>query len=243
MSVKIRLQRHGRKQSPFYHIVIADSRAPRDGRFIEKIGTYNPMTVPATIDINKDKAFDWLMQGAQPTDTVNAILRFKGVLYRKHLERGVKKGAITAEQATEKYGAHVTEKEKAVSERIAKTQAAKIDHHKKVFGTPKPIKKPELAVETVHEHVETKAPVAVHAEPEHVVERVAPVAVKVEPVVEHVVEHVAPVAVKVEPVVEHAAPVVEHVVEHVEPTEVHVDHVVVEPIADTTPEVTIAPAK
>ncbi len=149
MSVKIRLQRHGRTKAPFYHIVIADSRAPRDGRFIEKIGTYNPMTVPATIDINKDKAFDWLNKGAQPTETVNAILRHKGILYRKHLERGVKKGALTAEQATEKYTAHVTVKEKAVSDRVAKTLDAKADYHKKVFGTPKPIKKPEVVAEPV----------------------------------------------------------------------------------------------
>ena len=93
----------GRKKSPFYHIVIADSRSPRDGRFIERIGSYNPMTKPATIDIDRDKAFEWLNNGAQPTDTVNAILRFKGVLYKKHLMRGVKKGALTIEQANEKH--------------------------------------------------------------------------------------------------------------------------------------------
>ena len=103
MPVKIRLQRRGRKKSPFYHIVVADARAPRDGRFIEKLGTYNPMTKPATIELNRDSAYEWLMKGAQPTDTARAILRFKGVLYRKHLERGVKKGALTQEQAMEKY--------------------------------------------------------------------------------------------------------------------------------------------
>ena len=102
MAVKIRLQRRGRRKAPFYHIVIADARAPRDGRFIEKIGTYNPMTKPATIDLDRDAAFDWLMKGAQPTDTARAILRFKGVLYRKHLQRGVKKGAMTQEQAVTK---------------------------------------------------------------------------------------------------------------------------------------------
>ena len=79
MAVKIRLQRKGRKQAPFYHIVVADSRSPRDGRFIEKIGTYNPLTRPATIDIDRDSAFNWVMNGAQPTDTARAILRFKGV--------------------------------------------------------------------------------------------------------------------------------------------------------------------
>ena len=112
MAVKIRLQRHGRRKAPFYHIVIADSRSPRDGKFIEKIGTYNPMTVPATIELDRDSAFDWLQKGAQPTDTVTAILRFKGVMYRKHLQRGVNKGAVTTEQAAERYEAFVQTKKK-----------------------------------------------------------------------------------------------------------------------------------
>ena len=103
MAVKMRLQRKGRKKRPFYHIVVADARAPRDGRFIEKLGIYNPMTSPATIDLDRDRAFDWLQKGAQPTDTVRAILRFKGVLYKKHLMRGVKKGALTMEEAEAKY--------------------------------------------------------------------------------------------------------------------------------------------
>ena len=98
MSVKIRLSRKGRKQAPFYHILVADSRSPRDGKFIEKIGTYNPMTKPATIELDRDAAYDWLTKGAQPTDTVRAILRFKGVYYKKHLMRGLKKGALTQEQ-------------------------------------------------------------------------------------------------------------------------------------------------
>ena len=128
--VKIRLQRRGRKKRPFYHIVVADARAPRDGRFIEKIGTYNPMTSPATIELDRDKAFDWLMKGAQPTDTARAILRFKGILYRKHLERGVKKGALTVEQANEMYQDWISKKdariaarfEKAVEERKARLE-------------------------------------------------------------------------------------------------------------------------
>ncbi|HND90055.1 MAG TPA: 30S ribosomal protein S16, partial [Saprospiraceae bacterium] len=114
MAVKMRLQRKGRKQAPFYHIVIADSRSPRDGRFIEKIGTYNPLTVPATIELNRDAAYRWLQNGAQPTDTVNAILRFKGVLYRKHLDRGVAKGAFTQEQADEKLAAWIEKKESRI---------------------------------------------------------------------------------------------------------------------------------
>ena len=103
MATKIRLQRHGKKGKPFYYIVVADARAPRDGRFIERIGAYNPNTNPATIDINFDKALDWVNKGAQPTDTCRAILSYKGVLYKKHLEGGVRKGAFTAEQAEEKF--------------------------------------------------------------------------------------------------------------------------------------------
>lgn len=140
MAVKIRLQRHGRKKAPFYHIVIADSRSPRDGKFIEKIGTYNPMTVPATIELDRDSAFEWLQKGAQPTDTAAAILRFKGVMYRKHLQRGVNKGAVTTEQAAERYEAFVATKEKAVSDRVLKTQNEKAEIHKAIFGTPKPKK-------------------------------------------------------------------------------------------------------
>ena len=99
MAVKMRLSRKGRKKAPFYHIIIADARSPRDGKFIEKIGTYNPMTKPATIEIDRMAAFDWLSKGAQPTDTVKAILRFKGVYYRKHLMRGVKKTSIWRSQS------------------------------------------------------------------------------------------------------------------------------------------------
>ena len=140
MAVKIRLQRHGRKKAPFYHIVIADSRAPRDGKFIEKIGTYNPMTVPATISLDRDAAFNWLEKGAQPTDTAAAILRFKGVMYRKHLQRGINKGALTAEQASERYNEFVENKEKALSARVLQTQTKKAEFHQAVFGTPKPKK-------------------------------------------------------------------------------------------------------
>src|SRR5690242_19710922 len=103
MAVKIRLARQGRKKRPFYHIVIADSRSPRDGKFIEKIGTYDPTTIPATIDISKDKALDWLQKGAQPTPTLHKILSFKGVLYHKHLLRGVKKGVLSQDVADNKW--------------------------------------------------------------------------------------------------------------------------------------------
>jgi len=120
MPVKIRLARRGRKKQPFYHIVVADSRAKRDGKFIEQIGSYNPMTVPATIELDRDKAYDWLTKGAQPTDTARAILRFKGVMYKKHLMRGVKKGAMDQDQADKLYGEFIDAKEEKVLKRQQK---------------------------------------------------------------------------------------------------------------------------
>lgn len=111
MAVKIRLQRHGKKGKPFYHVVVADSRAPRDGKFIERIGSYNPNTNPATIDLNFDKALDWLGKGAQPTDTTRAILSYKGVLYKKHLLGGVKKGAFDEAAADVKFDEWLKAKE------------------------------------------------------------------------------------------------------------------------------------
>ena len=110
MAVKIRLARHGKKGFAFYHIVAADSRAPRDGKFIEKLGTYNPNTNPATIDLNFERALDWLQKGAQPTDTCRAILSYKGVLYKKHLLGGVAKGAFTESDAEAKFNQWMNEK-------------------------------------------------------------------------------------------------------------------------------------
>src|SRR5690349_2310380 len=103
MAVKIRLTRRGRKKLALFDVIVADARAPRDGRFIEKIGTYNPNTNPATIVLNEEKAFQWVMNGAQPTDTVRAMLSYRGILFRKHLQIGVAKGAITQEQADAKF--------------------------------------------------------------------------------------------------------------------------------------------
>ena len=116
MPVKIRLARHGKKGYAFYHIVVADSRAPRDGKFIEKIGTYNPNTNPATIDLNFDKALEWLQKGAQPTDTCRAILSYKGEMYKKHLLGGVAKRAFADAAADGKI-------EKWMSEHAAKISA------------------------------------------------------------------------------------------------------------------------
>lgn len=120
MAVKIRLARHGKKAAPFYHIVAADSRAPRDGKFIEKLGTYNPNTNPATIVLNFDRALDWLLKGAQPTDTCRAILSYKGVMYKKHLLGGVAKGAFTEADAEAKFNKWMGEKEGKVAAKVNK---------------------------------------------------------------------------------------------------------------------------
>ena len=120
MAVKLRLQRHGRGKRPFYHIVAADSRAPRDGNYIERIGDYNPLTKPASINLDVDKAVDWLVKGAEATDTVNAIFKYKGILYKKHLLRGVAKGAFSAEEAEKKYQVWLDEHKNKV-----------LDHEKK----------------------------------------------------------------------------------------------------------------
>ncbi|MFZ1750981.1 MAG: 30S ribosomal protein S16 [Saprospiraceae bacterium] len=137
MPVKIRLSRKGRKKAPFYHIVIADSRSPRDGKFIEKIGTYNPMTRPATIEVDRMAAFDWLSKGAQPTDTVKAILRFKGVYYRKHLMRGVKKGALTMENAEVMWQSWIDAKEQKIASRKSVTLAEMESLRKMISGEAK----------------------------------------------------------------------------------------------------------
>ncbi|MBT8232835.1 MAG: 30S ribosomal protein S16 [Saprospiraceae bacterium] len=141
MPVKIRLARRGRKKRPFYHIVIADARAPRDGKFIENIGSYNPMTVPATIELDRDKAFTWINKGAQPTDTVRALLKFKGVYYRKHLMRGVAKGALTEEKAMEMYNEWIELKEAKIADRVEQTKKEREEFWKMVSGEIKPKKK------------------------------------------------------------------------------------------------------
>lgn len=138
MSVRIRLQRHGRKQTPLYHIVIADARAPRDGSFIERIGTYNPMTKPATIEVDRMKAYEWITNGAQPTDTVRAILRFKGVMYYKHLQRGVSKGAMTPEDAELKFRAWVDEKEANIQARAVASKDERKARAEAISGKAKP---------------------------------------------------------------------------------------------------------
>jgi small subunit ribosomal protein S16 len=125
MAVKIRLARRGRKKLAMYDVVIADARAPRDGRFIEKIGTYNPLTNPASIDLKDDRAFHWLMNGAQPTDTVKAMLSYRGIMLKKHLQIGVIKEAITQEQADAKLAEWLKAKDSKIQSKkddLAKTK-------------------------------------------------------------------------------------------------------------------------
>ncbi|PQL90967.1 30S ribosomal protein S16 [Apibacter adventoris] len=133
MAVKIRLQRHGKKGKPVFHIVVADSRSKRDGKNIEKLGIYIPTTNPATIELNVDKAVSWLEQGAQPTDTAKAILSYKGALLKKHLNGGVKKGAFSAEEAEKKFQTWLEEKEKAIQAKkdqlMTSKEQAKKDKH------------------------------------------------------------------------------------------------------------------
>ena len=140
MAVKIRLARRGRKKLAMFDVIVADARAPRDGRFIEKLGTYNPMTKPASIDLDRDKALDWLMKGAQPTDTAKAILRYKGVLHKKHLLRGVKKGAFTQEQAEEMFTKWLSGKESQIAKHVEKETEVQRTFHEKVFGIVKSTK-------------------------------------------------------------------------------------------------------
>jgi small subunit ribosomal protein S16 len=157
MAVKIRLQRHGSKKRPFYFIVVADGRAPRDGKFIQKIGTYNPLTVPATIELDRQKALEWLNKGAQPTDTVHRILSFKGVLYLKHLLRGVKLGLFDDATAMAKFQTWYAEHETQI--------ASKNDAHKKAQAAKKvyvPVVK--KVAEPVAEVVVEEAPAEVVAE-------------------------------------------------------------------------------
>jgi small subunit ribosomal protein S16 len=133
MAVKMRLQRHGSKKRPFYFSVIADARSPRDGKFIQKLGSYNPLTVPATIQVDRQKALDWLQKGAQPTDTVRRILSFKGVLFLKHLLRGVSLGLFDEAAAMEKFTKWSSEHEAHVAKRQGAHRKARTDSRNAPF--------------------------------------------------------------------------------------------------------------
>jgi len=191
MPVKIRLQRHGKKGKPFYWIVAADSRSKRDGRYLEKLGTYNPNTNPATIDLNIDHSVQWLQKGAQPTDTARAILSYSGVLLKKHLIEGVTKGALTPEQVEEKFNAWVAEKATAIDQKKNNLADHKAIAIANALEAEKAVNQARIAAaavvveETVAEEVAEEA-IAEEAVAQEVVEEAAP-----EAVAEEVVEEAA----------------------------------------------------
>ena len=203
MATRIRLQRHGKKGKPFFHLVAADSRAKRDGKFIEKLGTYNPTANPAVIDINFEATLNWVQTGAEMSDTARAILSYKGVLYKNHLLNGVKKGALTAEQVEEKFALWLADKD------------AKVQN--KVSGLAKNAEKEKIARQQAEEaaKIAKAAEVAAKNAPvvEEVTEEVAEEAAEV--ATEEVVEEapVAEAAAEEAPVVAEEAPAVEEVVE------------------------------
>ncbi|MFT4875749.1 MAG: small subunit ribosomal protein S16 [Bacteroidia bacterium] len=209
--VKLRLRRQGRKGKPFYYIVAADARAPRDGRFIERIGSYNPNTNPATIDLNLDDAVRWLGDGAVPTDTCRAILSYKGALHKHHLNRGVAKGAFTQEQAEEKFTAWLEEKSGKVATKSDDLAKAKADTDALAFKKEQEIKEARLKA-----IAERNAPVGVAEDAAEAAEAVegevaetaeAAVEATEAPATEEVVAEEVPVTEEV--VAEAAAPVTE----------------------------------
>lgn len=173
MPVKIRLQRHGKKGKPFYWIVAADARAKRDGRYLEKLGTYNPNTNPATIDLNVDGAVQWLQNGAQPTDTAKAILSYKGAMLKNHLAGGVRKGALTEEQAEEKFQAWLDEKSGKVAAKADGLAKAKADAKAKALEAEKAVNEARIAAAAPVEEVVEEATEEVAAEAEATEEVVA----------------------------------------------------------------------
>ncbi|HEU4716755.1 MAG TPA: 30S ribosomal protein S16 [Bacteroidia bacterium] len=160
MPAKIRLQRHGKKASAFFHIVVADSRAPRDGKFIAKIGTYNPNTNPATIELDNNTAFEWLQKGAQPTDTCRAILSYKGVLYRQHLHKGVLKGALTQEQADAKLAKWMEEKQAKIQSKIDRLSGEMTSAAKKKMAEETAAKESKAAKVAAKKAAAVEAPAA-----------------------------------------------------------------------------------
>ena len=163
MSVKIRLQRHGKKGKPFYWVVAADARSKRDGKYLEKIGTYNPNTNPATVELNLDAAVQWLHNGAQPTDTARAILSYKGALLKHHLDGGVRKGALTQDQADAKLATWIDDKSGKVDAKAKAFKAETVANEKRIAAQTEANKAPEAVVE---EEVATEEVVEVATEVE-----------------------------------------------------------------------------
>lgn len=222
MSVKIRLQRHGKKQKPFYWIVAADARSKRDGRYLEKLGTYNPNTNPATIDLNLDQAVQWLHNGAQPTDTAKAILSYKGALLKHHLDGGVRKGALTQEQADAKLAKWLEEK------------ATKVDSKKEGLSKAQEAAKAK-ALKAEKAANEKRAAAAVEAAK---VEEVVAEEAAVEVVADEAPEVAAEVVTEEVPAAELAVEEVPEVVAEVATEEAAVEEVVAEEVAvEEAPEV------
>lgn len=197
MPTKIRLQRHGKKKYAYYHVVVADARAPRDGKFIEKLGSYNPNDNPATIDIDFDRCLHWVKTGAQPTDTCKALLSYKGVMHKDHLDRGVLKGAMTQEQADKKFEAWLKDKESKITGKKDGLAKATADAEKARM-TAESVANEKKAAEVLAKNSALAEEAAAKAAPaaEVVTEEAAPVEeAKTEevPVAEVVTEEAAPV--------------------------------------------------
>ena len=211
MPVKIRLQRHGKKGKPFYWVVAADSRAKRDGKYLEKLGTYNPNTNPATIDLNIDGSVKWLQNGAQPSETAKRILSYKGVLMKHHLLGGVRKGALTEEQVEEKFNAWLEEKAKIVENKVeglSKAQSqAKADALKaeKEVNEKRAMAAAEAAAPPIVEEVVEEVAEIVETASEEVVAETAEAVAPAEEVVSETAETVAP-AEEATPAAEEATP-------------------------------------
>ena len=169
MPTRIRLQRKGKKGQPYYHLVVADSRAPRDGKYIERIGAYDPNQNPAFVEINRDKALDWLQKGASPSDTCRAILSYTGIVYRNHLLNGVKKGAFTMEEADRRFDSWLNEKNAKIESKRTKLAVGKTDAEKARIAAELK-KSDEMAAKlsaklAASAAAETAAPVAAEAAP------------------------------------------------------------------------------
>ena len=205
MSVKIRLQRHGKKGKPFYWVVAADARSKRDGKYLEKIGTYNPNTNPATIDLNLDSAVQWLHNGAQPTDTARAILSYKGALLKHHLDGGIRKGALTQEQADAKLAAWLEAKAGKVDSKKEGLSKAQEAAKAKAFKAEQAANAKRLAAAAQAEVEATQEEVAEEAAEEEVAAEEAPeVVAEVAPSVEEAEAPAAEEAPEEAPAVEEA---------------------------------------
>jgi small subunit ribosomal protein S16 len=200
MPVKIRLSKKGRKKLPYYHIVVADSRAPRDGKFVERIGLYNPQTNPATIELNFDRALDWLHKGAQPTDTCRAILSEQGVMMKKHLLEGAKKGAFSVEEAESRYQKWYDDKVAKLKSQTEKISKGKADENKKRLEAETKVK--EAKAQEVAKKLKAQAEEAREEAKEEAAEAVAEAKEEAAEAVTEAVEKTEEVAEAAEPVAE-----------------------------------------